>query len=219
MLQDVIDLRRNNWKAGPKTLNQIHKEAEREKTQAKLMEMQPSLLMCVGSGLLSLLEHFNKNHGNCPVYDKGPKFTLPFDFNGGIPNIANNHAVSMAFTPKKLIALQRTFFEVGFVRNGLLYLWVYVLASPDEAENYVFQIKMNDGKGHEITCQETVSSLNENFEDILESEEKVFTISEKKAKKMVKDGGDTFHYSIKLKCLKDEAKDDTDEESGISDNE
>ena len=44
MLQDVIDLRRNSWrprreKAGPKTLDQIHKEAEREKTQAKLMEM------------------------------------------------------------------------------------------------------------------------------------------------------------------------------------
>lgn len=46
MLQDVIDLRRNNWKprrekAGPKTIDQIHIEAEREKTQAKLMEMQP----------------------------------------------------------------------------------------------------------------------------------------------------------------------------------
>lgn len=46
MLQDVIDLRRNNWKprrekAGPKTIDQIHKEAEREKTQAQLMEMQP----------------------------------------------------------------------------------------------------------------------------------------------------------------------------------
>ena len=46
MLQDVIDLRRNSWKprrekAGPKTIEQIHREAEREKTQARLMEMQP----------------------------------------------------------------------------------------------------------------------------------------------------------------------------------
>ena len=46
LIQDVIDLRRNNWKprrekAGPKTLDQIHKEAEREKTAQKLMEMQP----------------------------------------------------------------------------------------------------------------------------------------------------------------------------------
>ena len=54
MLQDVIDLRRNNWKprrekAGPKTLDQIHKEAEREKTQAKLMEMQPSHSMGGGN--------------------------------------------------------------------------------------------------------------------------------------------------------------------------
>jgi translation initiation factor 4G len=46
LLQDVVDLRRNQWKprrekAGPKTLDQIHKEAEREKTAKKLMEMQP----------------------------------------------------------------------------------------------------------------------------------------------------------------------------------
>ena len=46
MIQDVIDLRRNNWKprrekAGPKTIDQIHQEADREKTQKKLMEMQP----------------------------------------------------------------------------------------------------------------------------------------------------------------------------------
>lgn len=46
MIQDVIDLRRNHWKprrekAGPKTLDQIHQEAEREKTAKKLMEMQP----------------------------------------------------------------------------------------------------------------------------------------------------------------------------------
>ena len=44
MLQDVIDLRRNEWrprreKAGPKKIDDIHKDAEREKTQAKLMEM------------------------------------------------------------------------------------------------------------------------------------------------------------------------------------
>jgi translation initiation factor 4G len=43
LLQDVLDLRRNQWvprreKAGPKTLDQIHKEAEREKTQAALLD-------------------------------------------------------------------------------------------------------------------------------------------------------------------------------------
>merc|ERR1719431_2010596 len=46
LIQDFIDLRRNNWKprrekAGPKTLEAIHQEAEREKTAKKLMEMQP----------------------------------------------------------------------------------------------------------------------------------------------------------------------------------
>ena len=169
------------------------------------------------AGFLSMLEHF-ESHGDCPVYDKGPKFTLPFDINGALPfNI--NGVITKAFTPKKLIALQRTFFEVGFERNGFLYLWVYVLASPGEAKNYVFQITMNDGKGHEIIYQQTTSSLNENREDIIKSEEKVFIISVKMANKMKEDGGANFNFSIKLRCLKDEAKDDTDEESGISDNE
>lgn len=41
MLQDLIDLRKDQWKprraeAGPKTINQIHEEVEREKTQQKL---------------------------------------------------------------------------------------------------------------------------------------------------------------------------------------
>ena len=41
LIQDVIDLRKSNWiprreKAGPKTLDQIHKEVEKEKTQQQV---------------------------------------------------------------------------------------------------------------------------------------------------------------------------------------
>lgn len=53
LLQDAVDLRRSNWKprrekAGPKTLDQIHKEAEREKTQQQLLDMKP--MGTVGGG-------------------------------------------------------------------------------------------------------------------------------------------------------------------------
>merc|ERR1712223_1054922 len=55
MIQDVIDLRRNNWKprrekAGPKTLDQIHQEAEREKMAKKLMESLPLPSVPQGGG-------------------------------------------------------------------------------------------------------------------------------------------------------------------------
>merc|ERR1719225_400603 len=45
LIQDVIDLRKSNWiprreKAGPKTLDQIHKEVEKEKTQQQLMDIK-----------------------------------------------------------------------------------------------------------------------------------------------------------------------------------
>ncbi len=43
-LKDVIDLRKDNWKprreqAGPKTIDQIHKEVERETKQQQLADL------------------------------------------------------------------------------------------------------------------------------------------------------------------------------------
>ena len=43
LLQDVIDARKNNWKprrekAGPKTIDQIHKEAESEKLNQQVIK-------------------------------------------------------------------------------------------------------------------------------------------------------------------------------------
>ena len=43
LLQDVIDSRKNNWKprrekAGPKTIDQIHKEAESEKLNQQVLK-------------------------------------------------------------------------------------------------------------------------------------------------------------------------------------
>ena len=45
-MQDVIDLQRNDWKkrredADPKTIDQIHKEAEKEQMEIKLASMVP----------------------------------------------------------------------------------------------------------------------------------------------------------------------------------
>merc|ERR1719282_626956 len=46
LMQDVIELQRNDWKkrredAGPKTIDQIHKEAEKEQMEIKLASMVP----------------------------------------------------------------------------------------------------------------------------------------------------------------------------------
>ena len=45
-MQDVIDLKLNNWKkrredAGPKTIDQIHKEIEKEQLELKLAHLNP----------------------------------------------------------------------------------------------------------------------------------------------------------------------------------
>ena len=47
-MQDVIELRQNGWKkrredAGPKTIDQIHKEVEKEQMEQKLQHMTSSM--------------------------------------------------------------------------------------------------------------------------------------------------------------------------------
>ena len=47
-MQDVIELRQNGWKkrredAGPKTIDQIHKEVEKEQMEQKLQQMTSSM--------------------------------------------------------------------------------------------------------------------------------------------------------------------------------
>ena len=48
LMQDVIELRQNGWKkrredAGPKTIDQIHKEVEKEQMEQKLQQMTSSM--------------------------------------------------------------------------------------------------------------------------------------------------------------------------------
>ena len=48
LMQDVIELRQNGWKkrredAGPKTIDQIHKEVEKEQMEMKFAHMTASL--------------------------------------------------------------------------------------------------------------------------------------------------------------------------------
>ena len=56
LIQDVIDLRNSKWiprreKAGPKTLDQIHKEVEKEKTQQQVKKWLGFFAEFWGEGL------------------------------------------------------------------------------------------------------------------------------------------------------------------------
>ena len=118
--------------------------------------------------------------------------------------------------PKKFTAFNKTFFEVGILRNNLIYKWVYVLALPDEAKNYFFHAYVKNSNGENVlTYYDQVRSLVESHEEVIENEN-CFIIGVKQAKKFVKEDTKQVDFSMKIRNIKDEAKDE-DEESGIDD--
>ena len=118
--------------------------------------------------------------------------------------------------PKQFTAFNKTFFDMGIIRNNLIYKWVYVLATPDEAKHFYFHAYVKDNNGENVeTYYRQVRSLVESHEDVIEKENCVI-IGVKSAKKFIKPGTNQVDFSLKIRSLKEEAKDE-DDESGIDD--
>ena len=118
--------------------------------------------------------------------------------------------------PKQFTAFNKTFFDMGIMRNNLIYKWVYVLATPDEAKHFYFHAYVKDNNGENVeTYYRQVRSLVESHEDVIEKENCV-VIRVKSAKKFIKPETNQVDFSLKIRSLKEEAKDE-DDESGIDD--
>ena len=121
-----------------------------------------------------------------------------------------------SFYPKKFTAFNKTFFEVGIKVKSFIYKWIYILALPDEAKNFYFHACVKNENGDDVlTYYDQVHSLVESPMEVMQNEN-CFIFGVKKAKKFMKTGTTLVDYSLKIRSLKDEAKDE-DEESGIDD--
>ena len=116
--------------------------------------------------------------------------------------------------------VNRTFFEVGLLRDQRIYRWVYVLATPDEARNYLSCFTMEhstDEKEFKMTWSGKVHSLFEAHDNIV-SKKLAFNFGYVTAQEFVSTWFSRLaevKYSVKIRNLKEEAKDDN-EESGVS---
>ena len=118
--------------------------------------------------------------------------------------------------PKQFTAFNKTFFDMGIMRNNLIYKWVYVLATPDEAKHFYFHAYVKDNNGENVeTYYRQVRSLVESHEDVIENGNCAIIVV-KSAKKLIKPGTNQVDFSLKIRNLKEEAKDE-DDESGIDD--
>jgi hypothetical protein len=117
---------------------------------------------------------------------------------------------------KKFTSFNKTFFEVGIMRNNFIYKWIYVLALPEEAKNYYFHAYVKNANGENVLAYyNQVRSMVETHEQVIENQN-YFIIGAKQAKRFVKEGTKQVDFSLKIRNLKDEAKDE-DVESGIDD--
>jgi len=169
------------------------------------------VLNCFSTDLayLSLNDHIEKCHKDgMKCFENKLKIQI---------KIGSNLENGYIGPPTKIDAFNRSFFEVGLIKNGFMYRWVYFLGSVEEERNFQYKVILKHGNGKVISTEENVSSLDSCYKTIVENDDKIFSISVKKLKQIM-GPNNTLYYTIELRDLKEEAKDD-DEESGISDNE
>jgi len=113
--------------------------------------------------------------------------------------------------PKIFTAFNEVFFEIGYIRNNLVHKWIYILALPDEAKNFYYNVHLqNENDENVLSYHSQVRSLVENPEEVIENEN-CFIFGMKTAKKFFKRGTSIVDYSLKIRNLKDEAKDQEEE--------
>ena len=102
--------------------------------------------------------------------------------------------------------------------ENIVYFWVYIVGSPEEAKHFAYTLKLF---GNEVThtTEGKVAAIDESF-DTLFNAGKCFAISHKGFIAQILDRTEEickFEYSLEIRNLKEEAKDEN-YESGISDN-
>ena len=123
---------------------------------------------------------------------------------------------SVKWSPKMFTAFGKTFFDVSIIRNKIIYKWIYVLALPDEAKKFQVDVSVKNCMGETVhDYHEQTRSMVESHDFVIENE-KCFMLGIKKARGYAMKDTNQVDYTVKIRNLKDEAKDE-DEESGIDD--
>ena len=111
------------------------------------------------------------------------------------------------------------FFITSEAKNGIFYQWIHFLGSPTEAKKYAYTLEYKDVTESERNMIYTgkVVSVDETWKTI-QANYNCFSVAYGFFKAHFIDNDRTFMYSLKIRNLKEEAKDEN-VESGISDDE
>ena len=93
-----------------------------------------AVLNCKNDGLsyLKYLDHVNDFH-NVPVVNYQKKLDFSFSMSEDFSPLY------YVWKAKQLTAFNKTFFEVGLIKNSLVYRWIYLLGFDEEAKKYHYK--------------------------------------------------------------------------------
>ena len=117
--------------------------------------------------------------------------------------------------PIKITLNNQTFLLAKKTEDKIVYMWIYILGSPRDAKHFSFTLNFY-GKNAEFSFKGKVAAIDECF-DTLSKAGKCFTYPHKSFLDQLLNEENKFEYSLEIRNLKEEAKDEN-YESGISDN-
>ena len=153
-----------------------------------------------------LLDHFTEVHKDYISMDalKKKKFLITC-------KIGVNLKPTELLPPTRITAFDRTFFEVGIIKDQLMLRWIYILGDPNVAKNFSYTVRVKK-ENIEMSFSRKVKSLSEHYNDITKVKQAfVMPVDEE----LLYDTNNIV-FEYKIRNLKEEAKDE-DVESGISD--
>ena len=161
----------------------------------------------------NVVQHFEDTHLEISsfIYEKNERRFFKFGNNGcqGKSGYYN--------PPHKFEIEGRSFILAGKIKDKIHYRWVYIIGSPDEAKHFSFVFKLF-GKNNPAVSnifEANVSAIDESFDTLMDAG-KCFSIPHRSFMAQFVDSDGTHEFSLDIKNLKEEVKDDN-YESGISD--
>ena len=155
-----------------------------------------------------LLDHFTEVHKDYISMDalKKKKFLITC-------KIGVNLKPTELLPPTRITAFDRTFFEVGIIKDQFMLRWIYILGDPNVAKNFSYTVRVKK-ENIEMSFSRKVQSLSEHYNDITGTYQ-AFVMPVATVKELLDDTNNIV-FEYKIRNLKEEAKDE-DVESGISD--
>lgn len=118
--------------------------------------------------------------------------------------------------PLKFCLKNQTFLLAGKTEDKIMYKWVQIIGSPNEAKHFTFKLTLF-GTKVTTTFEGPVSAIDESF-DALFNAGKCFAIPHNNFIAQIVNENKEYYCSLEIRNLKEEVKDEN-YESGISDSE